>query len=227
VSDETNDKPDPLDRAIAAAIAAGRAPRGLPRETPGDPTDDQILRVVEGWASDAERAAVDASPLAAARAEIVAAALAEATPAAPSAAMRAARYVFAVARDTLTFLRGATQPVAAPELAWATRSSPTAGGERLTELRHRFGDLDAQVRVEHVTRKTQTVDLEVRLVDQERRPAGAGRITLRRGGLALDSVPLDAAGAALFTGLAPASYELELRATGQIVGVMVLEFLPG
>lgn len=221
------DRPDDdaLDRAIVDALAAGRTPRDLPEACADEPTDEQVLRVVEGRANDSDRAAVDRSPLSSARADIVSEALAEAAPDAPSPAARAARYVFAVAREALTFLRGATDPVVGPQMAWATRSGAPAAAPRLTELHHRFGDLDAQVKVEHVTRQTATVDLEVKLVDLARKPAG-GRITLRQKGRTLDSVPLDASGTALFTALAPSSYEIELRTTGQVVGVMVLEFLP-
>jgi hypothetical protein len=56
-------------------------------------------------------------------------------------------------------------------------------------------------------------------------PLERARVTLRREGRTLDSVPTDAHGSALFTGLAANRYEVEVRSAGAVVGVMLLEFL--
>lgn len=207
---------DDLDRRIARALRAGPRP---PAPGADEPDDETLLRVVEGRASRDDAAGVEASPYARARLAILREALAEG---APSPAAAAARYVFAVAKDMLQMLRGATEPVAAPDLAWAVRSTPSAESEPFCEFHHQWSSIDAHVRVEQIAT---LIDLQVRLSDAGA-PLTRGRVTLRRDGRTLDSVPTDANGSALFTGLAADIYELELRATGNVVGVMLLEFLP-
>jgi hypothetical protein len=215
VSQQKPNERDDLDRRIARALRAGPRP---PAPGADEPDDETLLRVVDGRASREDVARVEASPYASARLAILREALASAE--SPLAA--AARYVFAVAKDMLQMLRGATEPVAAPELAWAVRSTPSAATEPFCEFHHQWSSIDAHVRVEQIATR---IDLQVRLSDAGA-PLTRGRVTLRRDGRTLDSVPTDANGSTLFTGLAADVYEVEVRATGNVVGVMLLEFLP-
>src|SRR5262249_30478146 len=92
-----------------------------------------------------------------------------------------ARYVFAVAKDMLQMLRGATEPVAAPDLAWAVRSTPSAESEPFCEFHHQWSSIDAHVRVEQIAT---LIDLQARLSDAgaplTRGPATAARSTASR-----------------------------------------------
>src|SRR6185295_5142524 len=70
---------------------------------------------------------------------------------APNIVERAARYVFMVGKGALEFLRGATEPLAAPQIAWATRSTQTAADhESFYEFMHAFGAIQAHLKIEHV-----------------------------------------------------------------------------
>jgi hypothetical protein len=212
------DERDALDERIAAALR----PRPVP-PAGDDDLDELVLRVLDGNADAEETRRVLASPLATEKLAI----LRESMASASAPLVSAARYVFAVARGALEFLRGATAPVVAPNLAWAVRSGGPAQPEPFCEFHHPFQSVDAHVRVEQVSRPdaTPAIDLEVRL-SEAGAPLTQARVTLRREGQTLDSIPTDAAGSALFTGLAVERYELELRRSGGVVGVMVLEFLP-
>jgi len=216
-SSDSSDPRDELDRRIARALREGPTP---PAPGADDPDDDVLLRVLEGRASADDEARVQASAYARERLVILRESLADAQPA-PAPLGAAAGYVFAVARDLLQMVRGATEPVAAPGLAWAVRSGAPAG-EPFCEFHHQWSAVDAHVRVEQVATR---LDLQVRL-SAAGAPLERARVTVRREGRTLDSAPTDANGSAMFTGLAPDAYEVEVRATGTVVGVMLLEFLP-
>jgi hypothetical protein len=208
---------DALDRRISDALGALRPPPPGPDE----PDDETLLAVLEGRASAAESARVAASPLASATVDIV-------RSEAPATSLSgAARYVFALARDFVELLRGATAPLAPPDGGWAVRSGagPVAGP--VCELRHAFPALDAHLRVEPVSRPgaAPAIDLEVRLTGRGA-PIDRGRVILRAGTQLLASTPLDAAGVALFTGLGPARYQLELRSAGAPAGQLYVDLLP-
>jgi hypothetical protein len=212
---------DELDRRITRTL---RALPDLPAPSPDDPDDDMILRALDGSASTDELERIAASRHARERLEILRAGVG-----APSIVSATVRYVFRVAQDLIDLLRGATAPIAAPATAWAVRStgaSPASVTEPFCEFHHQFNGLDAHVRVEQVGAHAKaSLDLQVRLTDAGT-PLERGRVTIRREGRTLDSIPTDASGSALFTGLAPDTYEVELRHPGGIAGVMLLEFLP-
>ncbi len=232
------DERDDLDRQIAVALRVTRRSPAIPARSGAEPDDETLLRVIDGTANAEERRAVDeAGAYTRDRLEILRGALAEVEPVSAQVA-RAARYVFAVARDSFDFLRGATAPLGAPQLAMVTRSTGAAEidpaavkSEPFFEFRQDFADIEAQIRIEHVTRPAHAVrpetslDVQVRLVGTGGSPAGNGRVTIRRAGRTLDSTPLAADGSATFTNLVPDRYELELRTTGKVVGVVLLDFL--
>jgi hypothetical protein len=218
---------DEVDQQITRSLRAARraSARAVPTASSSDPADDLLLRVIDGTASADDRKRVEeGGPFTRDRLEILREALKETS---PSLLQSATRYVFAVARDTMTFLRGATAPLAAPQLAWATRGSASSA-ESFLEFKQDFADLEAQVRVEHVVRPKAdpTLDVQVRLVASSGAPASSSRVTIRRAGRTIDSIPTESDGSATFTGLQPDRYELELRSTGQVIGVMLLDFLP-
>ncbi len=226
-SDQNDDRPrDHLDGLLTAAARAARVPHGLPAPAPGDPSDDELLRVASGTASAEERARVAAAgPYTRERLEIVKDALAE-TGHAPTVVERAARYVFVMAKDALDLLRAATEPLAVPA-PLAVRSAAGAAASRACyyEFVQPFADVEAHLKIEHVTRANSpaSIDVQVKLVG-----GGAGaRVSLVRGGDTVDSVPVGEGGAATFSGLAQARYEIIVRRSGQDepLGKVHLDFL--
>jgi hypothetical protein len=161
------------------------------------------------------------------RLEALRAALAE-TGQGPSLAERAARYVFAVGQGALEFLRGATDPLQVPSVAWATRSSSSIGAaktpatESFYEFIHAFGSIRAHVKIEHVAPSRLDVQLSL---EEKSRPITDARITVTRGGHVIDSMPVEESGSATLSGLEPARYELEIRRGGKIAGTLKLDFL--
>jgi hypothetical protein len=222
-----NDR-DALDRKLGRAVRTVRRPRGVPAPGQGEPSDDELLRVVEGVADAAERARVAAAEKTSAytrdRLAVLREAMAE-TGFAPSAAVRAARYVFVLAKDAMELLRAATEPVALPAMA-AVRSGTSTGVRAGTyEFVQPFDGVEAHLLIEHVTRadKSASIDVQLRL-----RGGGRGaRVSLWRGGEMLDSVPVDEGDAAVFSGLGQSRYQIEVRRAGQdeALGKVELDFL--
>ena len=222
---------DELDHAIHAVVRRARAPRGVPSPGRGEPGDDELLRYVEGLLSPAERKEIEEalakSPYAASRVAILESALGE-TGDGPSTLTRAARYVFAVGQGALEFLRGATDPVQAPSVAWATRSAGAspAAAESFYEFHHAFGSVDAHLKIEHVAPARLDVQLSLSRADQgNTAPVTDARITVTRAGRVIDSMPVEESGSATLSGLEPARYELELRRGGKLLGTLKLDFL--
>lgn len=220
---------DALDQAIGDALRRARSPRGVPGPQAGDPPDEELLRVVDGSATADERRRVDEAAERSAwtrdRLAILRDALAESGHG-PGALGRAARYVFVMAQDALELLRGSTAPVHAPGLAWATRGGATAGQQCFFEFTQPFKDLDAHLKIEHVTRANAapSIDVQIKLV-AEGAPAAGARVTLMRDGRTVDSVPVESNGAATFAGLGQDRYEIEVRRAGKTVGRVHLDFL--
>ena len=224
---------DELDRAIQEVVRRARAPRGVPSPGRGEPGDDELLRYVEGLLSPAERKEIEEalakSPYSASRAEILKSALGE-TGEGPSTLTRAARYVFAMGQGALEFLRGSTEPLQAPSVAWSTRSAgaASAAAESFYEFHHAFGPVDAHLKIEHVAPSRLDVQLSLSRTEEgqtEPIPVRDGRITLTRGGHVIDSMPVEESGTATLSGLEPARYELELRRNGKLLGTLKLDFL--
>ena len=222
---------DELDRTIRKVLRQARAPRGVPSPGRGEPGDDDLLRYLEGLASPSERREIEEalaqSPYSTSRVEILKSALAE-TGEGPRTLTRAARYVFAMGQGALEFLRGATEPVQAPSVAWATRSSgpAPAAAESFYEFHHAFGPVDAHLKIEHVAPSRLDVQLSLSSADKGKvGPVTDARITVTRSGRVIDSMPVEESGSATLSGLEPARYELELRRGGKILGTLKLDFL--
>jgi hypothetical protein len=221
---------DALDRALSKVVRSARRPRGVPAPGRDEPSDDELLRVIEGSASAEERARVQAAgAFTQERLAVLREALAE-TGHAPTALQRAARYVFVLAKDALDLLRAATEPVAVPAAA-TVRSGPQTAQERgggkacYYEFVQPFQDVEAHLKIEHVTRANAnaTIDVQIRLVG-----GGKGaRVSLVSAGQTLDSMPVDENGAATFSGLGQAQYEIEVRRAGKAepIGKLHLDFL--
>jgi hypothetical protein len=226
-SDDTpeNAKRDRLDALLTRAARAAKRPRGVPAPGRDEPSDDELLRVVEGTATPAERQRVESAARASAftrdRLEILRESLAE-TGLGPSPLTRAARYVFVMGREALELLRAATEPVALPQ-AVAVRGTSSEPVRSYYEFVQPLPDpgVEAHLKIEHVTRSAgpASIDVQVKLV------GGAGaRVSLLKAGTAIDSMPVDADGAATFTGLGRDRYEIVVTRAGQEQGRVSLEF---
>ncbi len=222
MSDQDPKNRDELDQLIARYARQARHPEGVPEPTAAEPSDDDLLRVVEGSAPAEERARVAEAAGRSAwtrdRLEILQESLAESGH--TGAVERAARYVFAVARDAMQLLRSASEPVAAPATAHAVRGTATAtAGDAYFEFDHDFDDVHAVLRVEHVLREAGCIDLQIRV------DSPAARVTLLRGAQTVDSTPVDDRGIATFTGLDAVRYRLEVRRLGRLAGYVILDFI--
>jgi hypothetical protein len=231
-----DDERDALDRTLAQAaqtLRSARRPEPLPRPTADEPSDDELLRVIDGVASLDERARVDAAAKRSAftrdRLADLGAALAE-TGHAPSPLTRAARYVFVLGQGALELLRSATEPVAFAAPARLRSSggatSPPSGAKACYyEFVQPLADVEARLKIEHVTKAdaSASIDVQLRLVG----PSRGARVSLTSEGKTLDSLPVDDAGVATFSGLGQARYELEVRRAGasEAVGKVRLDFL--
>jgi hypothetical protein len=225
---------DELDRAIQRVLRQARTPRGVPIPGRGEPGDDELLRYVEGLLLPAERRHVEEalknSPYSQSVVETLRTALAE-TGQGPGLTERAARYVFAMGQGALEFLRGATDPLQAPSVAWATRSAgaaPSTTTDSFYEFVHPFGPVQAHVKIEHVASSRLDVQLSLHLSGDDQgktKPVTDARITLIRGGHIIDSMPVEESGSATLASLEPACYELEIRRAGKLLGTLKLDFL--
>src|SRR5262249_46405958 len=137
MADDENSQRDELDAALTARLRAVRPSVPVPGAAGDEPSDDELLRYVEGSMDDGERAAFEARladhPNSAERVAIVAEALAEggwgplvkAEPVGRRAVNLASRFVFRLSDGVLSFLRGTDLPRGL-EPAMAVRSSPPA-----------------------------------------------------------------------------------------------------
>lgn len=237
---KNSDSRDRLDQLIGKGLRAAHHPRNIPSPSRSEPLDDELLRYLDGSASAEERGRVDlamqASPFTRDRIEILREALAEAGHG-PSAVTRAARYVFVVAKDAFELLRGSTAPLGMPALAAATRggdaaAAPRSGtGQCYFEFTQPFEDVDAHLKIEHVTRSKPkagpSIDVQIKLIAASGQPAKDARVTLLRAGRTIDSVPVEENGAATFAGLEQDRYELDVRRNGKSVGKVHLDFVIG
>jgi hypothetical protein len=227
---KAKDGRDALDTLLGRAARKAKASRLFPAlPSRGDePSDDEILRVIDGSCSSEERRRVEsAGPWTQARVEILRDALTESGEAVPTV-VKAARYVMTIARESLEFLRGATSPLPAPAHVQLRSQSQSQGQtpQSFLEFRHSFASIDAEIRIEHVSQSSQTstIDLQVKLVNSGN-PVSNGRVAVLRKGRVVDSVPLESDGSATFTGLPPERYQVELRARGEVAGTLDIEFL--
>ena len=146
MADDENSQRDELDAALTARLRAVRpSSAGAGRPAADEPSDDELLRYVDGSMDDGERETLEARladhPAAAARVAIVAEALAEggwgpvgkADPVGRRAVNLASRFVFRLSDGVLSFLRGTDLPRGL-EPAMAVRSSAPAQPQSFFEF---------------------------------------------------------------------------------------------
>lgn len=224
---------DRIDELITQAARAARKPVDVPAPSASEPSDDELLRAIEGSASREERERVHEaaarSTFTRDRLHILKEALAESGETGP--VERAARYVFMVAKETLELLRGATDPVAAPAWSHAVRGAAAASvddtiQDAFFEFLHPLApDFDARIRVEHVVRGGTSLDLQVHLIGKHGAAVAGARVTLSRGDQTVESTPVDEHGKVTFTSIEPARYRVEVRRAGASVGTVILDFV--
>ena len=217
---------DGLDRTLRRLLRNPKLVLPVPSALPGDPSDDDLLRVLDGSADTEVREHVEAraqrSPFVRAQLEVLRSVLAE-LESAPEALMRAARYVFRVGQDALAFLRGPSVPVAAAvEARSATRSGNRAPEDTFHELEEQRGELMIRLRIEHVA--ATRLDVQVAL-EEKGVPVSDARVSLKKGSRVVDSLPVESSGTATLTGLVPAAYQLEVVRPGHAPERVALEFL--
>jgi hypothetical protein len=234
MADDENSQRDELDAALTARLRAVRPSTAVPADAADEPSDDELLRYVDGTMDDHERGAFETRladhPSAAARVAIVAEALAEggwgplpkADPVGRRAVNLASRFVFRLSDGVLSFLRGTDLPQGL-EPAMAVRSSAPAQPQSFFEFVSQFpfesSAIDARLALEPVAKQAIDVQLEI---TQSGTPLDGVRVKLLRDGRPVDSAPTEK-GRCHFAALPAARYELEIRKGGTEVGRMVLD----
>jgi hypothetical protein len=234
MADDENSQRDELDAALTARLRAIRPSSAVPDAAVDEPSDDELLRYVDGSLDDAERASLETRladhPAAAARVAIVAEALAEggwgpvakADPVGRRAVNLASRFVFRLSDGVLSFLRGTDLPRGL-EPAMAVRSSAPAQPQSFFEFISHYpfesGEVDARLALEPVAEHAVDVQIDV---TQGGAPLEGVRVKLLRDGQPVDSAPTEK-GRCTFSALSAARYELEIRKGGTEVGRMVLD----
>jgi hypothetical protein len=233
MADDHGTPRDELDQALSERLRAVRP--SLPVPSPGgdEPTDEELLRYIDGTLGAAEREAFEtrlaAHPNAAERVAVVADALHEAgfgptpSPAPRARAVTlASRFVFQLAAGALTFLRGTDLPRAL-EPAAAVRSTALLPPPSLFEFIQRYpfesGEIEAKLALEAAD--GQTVDVQIDM-SQGGTPLEGVRIKLLREGTPVDSAPTEH-GRCTFGALPASRYEFEIRKGGTEVGRMILD----
>lgn len=217
---------DEIDAAVAAKLRALQLARPLPVPAEGDPSDEELLRYIDGSLGDAERERLEAriaeSPFATARVTVVVEALRDCGYPAPrvdAVGRRAVRYVFQLAGDALTFLRGSDLPEALTP-ALAVRGAATVQDSSFYEFCHRFGEVEARLQLERVG---VGFELGLHLTDGGV-PVEGARVNLRRSGKTIDSAVTEG-GACTFRGLPAARYQLDVRRGTDEVGSLHVDVL--
>ena len=238
MADDENSQRDELDAALTARLRAARPSMPVPDDAADEPSDDDILRYVDGSMDDGERTAFETRladhPSSAARVAIVAEALAEGgwgplpkpDPVGRRAVNLASRFVFRLSDGVLSFLRGTDLPRGL-EQAMAVRSTAASGApaqpqsffEFVSQYPFESGEIDARLALEPVAQQAVDVQLEV---TQGGAPLEGVRVKLLRDGRPVDSAPTEQ-GRCTFSALTAARYELEIRKGGTEVGRMVLD----
>jgi hypothetical protein len=234
MADDDNTQRDELDAALSERLRAVRPSLPIAEPGPDEPSDEELLRYVDGTMSDGDREAFEAKltehPNAAARVAIVAEALADsgwgpapkADPVGRRAVALASRFVFRLSDGVLTFLRGSDLPRGL-EPALAVRSTappqPTSFFEFVSHWPFESGEVDARLALEPVQKQAVDVQIEV---TQSGAPLDGVRVKLLRDGRPVDSAPTEN-GRCTFGALTAARYEFEIRKGGTEVGRMVLD----
>jgi hypothetical protein len=232
--DDENSQRDELDAALSARLRSVRASVPVPAPEADEPSDDDLLRYVDGTMDAAEREAFEVRladhPGAQDRVAVVAAALGDTgwgpmgktDPVGRRAVALASRFVFRLSEGVLTFLRGTDLPRGL-EPALAVRSSapaqPTSFFEFVSHYSFESGEVDARLALEPVQHEAVDVQIDV---TQGGTPLEGVRVKLLRDGRPVDSSPTEK-GRCTFSALTAAHYEFEIRKGGTEVGRMVLD----
>ena len=234
MADDENSHRDELDNALTARLRAVRPSMPVPETAGDEPTDDDILRYVDGAMDDGERTAFETRladhPGSASRVAVVVEALAESgwgpapkiDPVGRRAVSVASRFVFRLSDGVLSFLRGTDLP-RGMEPAMAVRSTAPAQPQSFFEFVSQYpfesGEVDARLALEPVAHAAIDVQLEI---TQSGAPLEGVRVKLLRDGRPVDSAPTEK-GRCTFSALTAARYEFEIRKGGTEVGRMVLD----
>ncbi len=227
MSDSHETGRDAVDVQVAQKLRALRLARPVPAPGPDEPTDEELLRYIDGAVKGSERERLEeriaASPYASARVGVVVEALRDSgfpVPKRESAAAKAARYVFRYAQGALTFLRGSDMPEAlAPALQ--VRGAATAQDESFYEFTHQFDAVAARLQIERV--EGRGFELQLTLSERDQ-PVEGARVTLRQAGRTVDSASTEG-GRCSFAGLTPARYQIDVRRGGDEVGTLHVDVL--
>ncbi|MCA9671307.1 MAG: hypothetical protein KC503_37175 [Myxococcales bacterium] len=218
----------------------------LPQPTDAEPTDDQLLRLLDGQLADSERreleTLVGASDFSKDRFEILREALdefAELDESAAEADSRVrlspdddkpssfARLVFALrkgADQVLDFLRGTDMPLMMAPAAVAVRGAAAAAAEEpqhFYKFERSFGEWDALIQIESVPERGVEIRLELSRDGVALKDA---RVSLRRRGKLLESVRMRD-GVAGFRDLSPDHYSVTVTRHDSEIGQLTLDFL--
>jgi hypothetical protein len=235
MADDQGPPRDELDQALSERLRAVRPSLPVPSPGSDEPSDEELLRYIDGSLDSAERAAFEtrlaAHPHAAERVAVVAAALHEAgfgpAPSSASLGRRAvavvSRFVFQLSAGALTFLRGTDLPRAFEPAAAVRSAATTTPAPSLFEFVQRYpfesGEIEARLALEPAAAQTIDVQLDV---SQGGTPLDGVRIKLLREGTPVDSAPTEH-GRCVFSALPASRYEFEIRKGGTEVGRMILD----
>jgi hypothetical protein len=226
---------DPLDSDLVQAFALADRQPTLPWPEAGDPSDDDLLRLLEGTnLAPAERQALAArvasSPWCTERLASLREALAEVPdaerPPVPEAdCARSVKLVFSWARGRLSYLCGSLEPAGFAAVPVTVRGRIPVASEESTyfDFAHRFAEVDVAIQVERAPEDR----LDVQLAFRGEEPTLARlRVTLEdaRGAL-LDSQPVED-GHARFVSLGTASHRLTIASAGHEIGRIALDVHP-
>ena len=219
---------DELDARVAEKLRAHQFVRPLPSPGDDEPSDEALLRYLDGAVTGSERERIEAriagSPYSSVRVGIVVEALRECgfpLPTPSPVGRRAVRYVFRLAGSALTFLRGSDLPAAlAPALS--VRGAHVERHPTFYEFTHDFAAVSARLQIEGVEGRGFEIGLTVSADD---RPVEGARVTLRHaGGKVIDSAATEN-GACSFAGLPPAHYEVEVKRGPEVLGTLHVDVL--
>lgn len=235
---------DKLDLALREACQPAQQSPELPQPSGADPSDEILLRLLDGGLPPAEtrglREQVEASPFSRERLATLIEALSEAETAAAAPTMinrfdervladysSPVRLSFVWARGCLRYLWGTLEPRSLVAVPVATRSGTFKRPEEETsffDFAHRIDDIDMVIQVERV--RDDLLDVQLTFDGDDHRLAHL-RVTLadHRGSL-LDSQPVEQ-GKTRFAALEPLPHELLITSAQKELGRVRLDIYAG
>jgi hypothetical protein len=227
MSDSNETGRDGIDAQVTQKLRSLRLAQPIPAPQAGEPSDEELLRYVDGAVSGGEREKLEeriaASPYASARVAVVVEALRECgypLPSKETIAKKVARYVFRYAEGALTFLRGSDMPDAlAPALQ--VRGAATTQDDTYYEFTHQFDAVAARLQVERV--EGRGFELQLTLSEKDA-PVDGARVTLRQSGKTVDSASTEA-GKCAFGDLPAARYQLDVKRGSDEIGTLHVDVI--